>query len=141
MSVEAIAWTEATLRAHNEWQAAENARASAEWRARDAQREPPPPTPTWLYRMYDAEGQLLYVGITSQRVEDRWKGHHARWWWPLVARHRVDLYPSRPDAADAERRIIRSGASIANLDQLDGEAWHAQHAREAEYRARMGVDG
>ncbi len=126
-------------RARDAWQTAENAKASAAWRAKEAQRQARPPVPTWLYRMFDSAGQLLYVGITSQHLEARWSHHRSKWWWPLVARRLVELHPSRDSAAEAERRIIRSGASIANLDQLDGQAWHDQHAREAAYRKRVGA--
>lgn len=61
-----------------------------------------------LYRLFDAEGQLLYVGITTD-PEHRWK-RHAMFvqWWGLVARRTVEWLPSWPDAMAAEKRAIQS---------------------------------
>jgi hypothetical protein len=43
---------------------------------------------TALYRLYDADDRLLYVGI-SANPEKRWKGHSiysARWWGQVTAK-------------------------------------------------------
>lgn len=57
---------------------------------------------TALYRLYDANDALLYLGI-SFLPEARWKQHHNdKHWAHLVARHTVEWYPSRPAARAAE---------------------------------------
>lgn len=61
---------------------------------------------TALYRLYDADGRLLYVGI-AQDPEKRWSQHSRTkraTWWPLVARKTVEWFPNR-EAADAAETI------------------------------------
>lgn len=65
---------------------------------------------TWdhvLYRFYDREGALLYVGITSS-IRARFKWHAAKQlWWPEVADCRIQFYPDRTTLTMAERVAIR----------------------------------
>jgi predicted GIY-YIG superfamily endonuclease len=85
-------------------------RIPAEWRCqasapprRDAD---PEDRPTAVYRLYDEEGCLLYVGI-SDRPETRF-GEHERdkYWWREVATREVVWYPSRRLAQAEEYRAI-----------------------------------
>ena len=63
---------------------------------------------TALYRMFDRDGALLYIGI-SDRFGRRWSEHAAKqFWWPDVQRQTVDWYDSRSEAADAEAAAICS---------------------------------
>jgi excinuclease UvrABC nuclease subunit len=66
--------------------------------------------PHWVYRVYDADGSLLYIGVTrnpTQRVRtwrtqrknpDAWINKAARWDWRR--------YPTHFDATEAERYAI-----------------------------------
>jgi predicted GIY-YIG superfamily endonuclease len=63
--------------------------------------------PTSLYRLFDADGSLLYVGISY----DPWRRireHMDKTWWSQVAQARIEKLPSRGHAIDAEARAIRS---------------------------------
>lgn len=64
---------------------------------------PEPPERTALYRLYDADGRLLYVGITSN-PKARW-GAHARdkHWWPEVARKTTEWFETRKSAERIEK--------------------------------------
>jgi len=63
--------------------------------------------PTFLYRLYDATGNLLYVGITSD-IARRMNQHATdKAWWPEVARKTIELHPSRSDAGFAEMAAVR----------------------------------
>ena len=63
--------------------------------------------PTALYRFFDADGDLLYVGIT-RNLNLRLTQHAAdKPWWASVARKTLVWYPSRSDAAHAEGKAIR----------------------------------
>lgn len=64
------------------------------------------PTPTSVYRYYDALGALIYVGITSRGIR-RNDEHNSKVWWRFVVRQEVDHYPSRPAAEKAEKALIR----------------------------------
>lgn len=61
-----------------------------------------------LYRFYDADDHLLYVGI-SNNPESRWKGHRysIKRWPSLVARRAVEWFDTRPEAESAETAAIR----------------------------------
>jgi predicted GIY-YIG superfamily endonuclease len=70
---------------------------------------------TTLYRFYDKDGALLYVGITS-RGPNRWRDHEdSRAWWSTVAMSRVEQYPNRAEALAAERAAIRAERPIHNV--------------------------
>ncbi|WP_049566820.1 GIY-YIG nuclease family protein [Streptomyces sp. SBT349] len=72
--------------------------------------------PTTLYRLYDAEGVLLYVGITANR-EQRWEGHRrSSSWWKQVARKELSSYPSRKLAVIAERNAVRKELPVHNVE-------------------------
>lgn len=59
-----------------------------------------------LYRFYDTDGHLLYVGVTLD-PSARWKTHSKdKPWWLDVANITVELYPSRSTVIDAERAAI-----------------------------------
>lgn len=62
-----------------------------------------------LYRFYDAEDRLLYVGI-SNNPEARWKGHRysIKRWPSLVARQTVGWFDTRTEAEAAEATAIRN---------------------------------
>jgi excinuclease UvrABC nuclease subunit len=71
--------------------------------------------PTILYRMFDADDRLLYVGITCNK-QQRWDGHRQNSrWWPLVARKELATYPDRSTALTAERTAILSEQPIYNV--------------------------
>jgi predicted GIY-YIG superfamily endonuclease len=86
--------------------------------------EPAPPEPFpwvrrdvdhWLYWFYDAEGTLLYVGITNSGVK-RMEQHGAeKLWWPKVSHIAVDHFPTRDEALAAEDAAIRKHEPLHNL--------------------------
>lgn len=68
-------------------------------------------TRTALYRHYDDEGQLLYVGI-SENVESRTRMHVRRApWFELVKTSTIAWFDTRGDALSAERAAIKDGLS------------------------------
>lgn len=72
---------------------------------------------THLYRHFDSEGRLLYVGITSA-LEHRTLTH-ARFssWMGLADRSRssVELFPSRMAAKEAEKMAIKGEGPLFNV--------------------------
>lgn len=70
---------------------------------------------TDLYRHFDAEGRLLYVGIAIDAGK-RSKQH--QWmssWFEKVSRTEVERHPNRAAALRAEREAIRTEAPIHNI--------------------------
>lgn len=71
--------------------------------------------PTTLYRLYDASGDLLYVGIAGnpgRRFEQHAKDKP---WWALVSYCQLEHFDSRPAAASAERQAINRDAPRFNV--------------------------
>lgn len=70
--------------------------------------------PTAVYRMYDAAGRLLYVGMTNN-TDVRWKWHaQSRGWWRHVSRKAVEWHPDRATARRHEALAIKSEAPLYN---------------------------
>ena len=95
---------------------------------------------TVLYRLYAADGTLLYVGITDQLLE-RFREHRChRRWWPEVAGQSFTRYDTRGEAEEAERAAICSEAPVHNVlgTPRHGEAVIAARKRSAE---RIGQPG
>ncbi|MYU24609.1 GIY-YIG nuclease family protein [Streptomyces sp. SID8352] len=72
-------------------------------------------TRTALYRLYDVDDQLLYIGIavdpeTRMRVHSREKT-----WWPLVAQRSIEWFTDRPAAEAAERSAIITEQPVHNV--------------------------
>lgn len=70
---------------------------------------------TSLYRFFDAEGQLLYVGITARNV-DRMHNHaRHKPWWHHVATATFQHFPNRALALLAEAVAIRIEHPVHNV--------------------------
>lgn len=70
---------------------------------------------TTLYRFFDADGALLYVGITKNGAQ-RWHEHSkSKEWWGRVASTTVEHYDTRAAALDAERAAIVAERPLFNV--------------------------
>lgn len=70
---------------------------------------------TAVYRLYNTNGELLYVGISS-RPEARWMQHLAtKDWWRDVSRFSIEWHESRKLAADAELTAIADERPLHNI--------------------------
>jgi len=79
-------------------------------------------SPTTLYRFYDADDRLLYVGIT-ERGPQRWKEHRkSKGWWTKVVRISTEHFPTRVQALKAEERAIRQEKPAYNVIHNAGAA-------------------
>lgn len=75
-----------------------------------------PPERTALYRLYDAEGQLLYVGISWQ-PDERLRDHRLgarKEWTRLVALRTLAWFDSRSEAEAAEFVAIKRERPLHN---------------------------
>lgn len=64
-------------------------------------------TPTSLYRYYDSNGALIYVGITKQGMGRNLQHNGNAEWWQYVARQEVEHLPDRASALAAEKALIQ----------------------------------
>lgn len=77
----------------------------------EAERKRPVPLderPTALYRFYDADGDLLYLGITHD-LKIRWTTHRLeQTWWHLVVTKTVEWHDNRASALEAEAHATQA---------------------------------
>jgi hypothetical protein len=75
--------------------------------------------PTCLYRLHDAFGRLLYIGMTSN-LPRRWKEHRTehRYWWYQVAERSLEWFPTRRHAWRVESRAV-----LAELPLHNSNSW------------------
>lgn len=71
--------------------------------------------PTSLYRFYDAEDRLLYVGITNHLMRRTTRHAADKPWFSAVARSEVDHYPTRAAALAREAELIRELQPVHNI--------------------------
>lgn len=70
-----------------------------------------------LYRMFDADGRLLYVGITLD-VGERFAMHRqGKSWWPAVAVIRLEHFATREDLEAAEAAVIAAEQPAYNVQR------------------------
>jgi len=68
-----------------------------------------------LYRLFDENDRLLYVGI-AWNVRNRFYNHKAdKVWWGDVARHELEEYPDRDSVLKAEMLAIKTEFPIYNV--------------------------
>ncbi|MGW6941370.1 GIY-YIG nuclease family protein [Streptomyces xanthophaeus] len=69
-----------------------------------------------LYRLFDEEGRLLYVGVTSNPAK-RWSFHERKkTWWPLVRIREIEWCLSRTEALTKEAQEIATKRPLHNAD-------------------------
>lgn len=66
----------------------------------------PEPTPTSVYRYFDEQGILLYVGITSRGMLRNREHNGSKDWWPYVAAQEVEHFTTRDEAHAREIELI-----------------------------------
>jgi predicted GIY-YIG superfamily endonuclease len=70
--------------------------------------------PAAVYRLYDAEGTLLYIG-SAYDPDDRWEEHQKKPWAAEVAKRVERWYPDRNAAYVAETAAIKSELPRHNI--------------------------
>jgi hypothetical protein len=103
----------------------------------------PAPVPagatTTLYRFYDADDRLLYVGI-SERGPERWRAHRKdKPWWTEVVRTTTEHYDNRAAALEAERAAIIAEQPAYNVVHNRGCVATSMPAAPGQQRAHTGA--
>lgn len=74
-----------------------------------------------LYRFYDRDGELLYVGITNNPPRRFSKHKSEKDWWIQVARIDLEQHPTREELQDAERNAVAGERPLHNI-RLNGKS-------------------
>jgi len=95
-------------------------RTAARTSARSADRQPfPPEVPAAhhaLYRLYNADGVLLYIGESNNPVERYVEHRDTKEWWPEVASHSIYWSTKGREAVqEMEKEAIRDEWPIYNV--------------------------
>lgn len=77
--------------------------------------EAPEPTPTTLYRAFDVDGALLYVGMSTNALGRVYQHQLDKPWWSEVVRIELAHYVTREAAAEAEGRAIAEDGPKYNV--------------------------
>jgi len=100
------------------------------------------PGETAVYRFFDSDGRLLYVGMSNQPIR-RWYSHTERPWWRCASMYEITWYDTGEDAAAAEMLAIRSENPLHNIHctprhgEVTGCGVRAALAREAARQAAI----
>jgi hypothetical protein len=70
--------------------------------------------PSCVYRLFDGDGVLLYVGM-ALRPDNRIVRHRSKPWGHLIASCTESWYPNREQAKAAERSAIHHEDPVYNL--------------------------
>lgn len=99
------------------------------------------PQRTALYRMFDKDDHLLYVGISfDPRMRSRQHAKQSKW-WHLVTLREIEWFPSREEAATAERAAIRDETPRFNKKSGDTPDAHTERRRKASVSVRAKIAG
>ncbi|MFZ4266556.1 GIY-YIG nuclease family protein [Streptomyces arboris] len=93
----------------------------------------PEERPAAVYRLWAADGTLLYIG-SAYNPEERSKAHHHKSWGSLVARRTDEWHLTREDAFEAEARAIgreRPAHNVIGTPRHTGPAERGRVMREA----------
>lgn len=96
---------------------------------------------TTLYRFFDAEDRLLYIGIAGnpgRRFHEHGKDKD---WWPTVVRSTMEHHKTREAALIAERKAILTEHPIYNVvhNHTPGELTPPNWRRTVEARDRVAL--
>jgi hypothetical protein len=94
------------------------------------------PRPCWLYRHFDANELLLYVGIAYDTNDRRRQHEQKSRWFPLVCRETTTRFPDRTAARAAEVAAIADEQPLFNIADVPDPV--AARARRFDYLVRIG---
>lgn len=97
--------------------------------------------PTAVYRLYAADGSLLYIGETGDIRKRFYLHSRDKAWWPEVARATMCWYGSEAKALDAEQSAIRAEKPLHNARKANGSSKAVARPQDAlaAYAAVHGV--
>ncbi len=70
---------------------------------------------TTLYRYFDSEGQLLYVGITGDNTKRQSQHRRNSFWFGKIASATFEHFDTRAEADSAETLAIKNEKPLHNI--------------------------
>lgn len=75
---------------------------------------------TSVYRIFDEDGYLLYVGVAVEPFTRLDTHYRKKPWWHLVHHVDIEWFATRQDAMDEELRVIRTNIPVYNVQGCGG---------------------
>jgi hypothetical protein len=90
-----------------------------------------------MYRLYNAEGDLLYIGISYSTLSRICQHHDDKTWWPAVTRVEIENFTltSRATMRTIEREAIIRERPLYNISHAKSERPAHQYDWIARWRA------
>lgn len=85
---------------------------------------------TSLYRHFNGEGQLLYVGVSLSAVQRLGQHKEHSDWFESIARVTIEKFDTREEALEAERTAIIRERPLHNIHHKYGAAEEKRKANE-----------
>ena len=77
---------------------------------------------TAVYEWYDAGDHLLYIGISENVMRRSGEHEQNKQWWDQVTKAKVTHYPTREEAIEVERILIRHLQPLFNVTHKERQA-------------------
>lgn len=85
------------------------------------------PVRPFVYRIYDVDGRLIYIGATSNLTQRLVNHRTTVWWWSLAARVEAEPQDDMDTAFVVEHAAIRAEHPAFNLLDRRGRCLRYQH--------------
>lgn len=89
--------------------------------------------PHYVYRCWDGNGRLIYVGVSVAPLQRMDQHKTNSWWFDQTARVTYRVFPTREYAMARERQAIAEENPRWNVRGRDREAWSADDYRDAHH--------
>ena len=90
-----------------------------------------------LYRHFDKDGRLLYVGISLNSVSRLSQHKNVSRWYDQIVRIEIERFPSRKEALEAEAKAINEENPVHNT-AIDGRVcWDDEYEAQRQKLVRM----
>jgi hypothetical protein len=97
--------------------------------------------PTALYRHFDHEGRLLYVGISLKAISRTMQHRLGSHWYTNIARIELEWFGSKSAAVDAEKTAVKAEKPLHNItyNKANGNVAEERKARTVRAGTRKRV--
>ena len=89
--------------------------------------------PSQLYRHFDANGVLLYVGVSLSALGRLAQHKDSSHWFPEIKSVQIELFSNRKEALAAEREAIFKERPRHNVHHRSKAAQEIEMAKEGEF--------
>lgn len=89
-----------------------------------------PGRPHYVYRCYDQDDRLIYVGCTFSPLSRMDQHRLSTWWWEQVRRTRYTVFPNKSYALFAERTAIETENPRWNIRHRVRDNWTVEDYRD-----------